>query len=557
MIVISPGSRSAPLVVAAVRQEGIGNVVHFDERGAAYFALGHARANHQPTALICTSGTAVANYLPAVIEASQDRIPLVILTADRPPELRDTGANQTIIQPGLFGQYVRWQFDMPCPTTDIDPAMVLTTVDHAAFRATHSPAGPVHLNCMFREPLAPVQDGKDYDAYLSPLERWRSNHEPFTQYTGAVRAVSSPQLGTVKDLLTSASRGVIVTGRLASEDDAAAVQELARRLRWPVLPDIQSQLRLGSDSDSYISCADLILSSDQLLDTLQPDVVLHLGDQVVSKRLLNRYGHGSTAIVRVMDSPCRHDPTHRVTHRIKCSVAEFCHELPDIVDPGGSDYLGRWQRANKSVTNVLNTNLSGDMLSEPAIAHRLSRLLLSESALFLGSSLSIRNMDSFAASDGHTVVVAANRGASGIDGTIASAVGFAEGSKRPLTLLLGDLALLNDLNSLDLVRRATVPVTIVLLNNNGGAIFGLLPIAESFDRLETYFIAPHGLAFAQAAKQFGIAYYSPSNMQAFENSYHRAAGNGSAIIELPIDRHADAAFRQQLLASVRTALEAS
>ena len=244
---ISPGSRSTPLAAAAARHPGARTVVHYDERGASFFALGQARGSGRPAVMICTSGTAVANCLPAVVEASMDMIPLIVLTADRPPELRDTGANQTIDQSQLFGNHVLWQADLPCPDDKLDPTYRLTTIDQAVYRAQNMPAGPVHLNCMFREPLEPLPSD-DCRAVLSEsIENWKAGSKPYTNYASPIVTPDTDTLKEYAGIINDASCGLLLVGSLHSEKDSQAVRLLSKHLGWPTLPDIRSGLRLDDD----------------------------------------------------------------------------------------------------------------------------------------------------------------------------------------------------------------------------------------------------------------------------------------------------------------------
>ncbi|MCP4454643.1 MAG: 2-succinyl-5-enolpyruvyl-6-hydroxy-3-cyclohexene-1-carboxylic-acid synthase, partial [Planctomycetes bacterium] len=239
--VICPGSRSTALTVATARHEKARTRIAYDERAAAFWAVGYARATTRPVCVITTSGTAVANLLPAVTEASNDHIPLILLTADRPPELLDTGANQTICQSGLFGQFVRWQKDMPCPTDQIDPAYVLTTVDQAVHRCVTGDPGPVHLNCAYREPLMGDAD----PAVPVSLQSWQGSDTPYTAYATPVMTLPQNTADEVRIVLAQTKKGLLFVGRLQSAKARQAVQSLISSLNWPVYADLASGLRLG------------------------------------------------------------------------------------------------------------------------------------------------------------------------------------------------------------------------------------------------------------------------------------------------------------------------
>ncbi len=520
---IAPGSRSTPLVAAVARHPEARAIVHYDERGTAFWALGYGRATGRPAAWITTSGTAVANGLPAVVEASQDEVPLLLLTADRPPELRDTGANQTIDQVKLFGSYVRWQFELPVPDPDLDPALVRTTIDQAVYRSMRSPAGPVHLNCPFREPLVP-EPGK-----LAPIKAF---NEPHTRYAAPVMAPDPVALSELAATVRSVERGLIIAGRLRTAEAATAVAKLAAHLGWPLLPDVTSGLRLGADGFPLVPFAELLLRDpERAARALQPEAVLHIGGRFVSKRLLQFIKAARLrCYAHVHDSPIRLDPVHRVTFRLEADVARTCTALVETLPATGrpSAWTRHWRRADEAVRNRLQQQFQHRELAEPDVAWHLARWLPSTHGLVLASSLPVRLMHTWAAPDGTQPPVAANRGASGIDGTVATVAGFAMGLERPVTLLIGDLALLHDLNSLALLRDQ--PVVVVVLNNDGGGIFSFLPIAAHTELFEPFFGTPHGLQFAHAAHLFGLTYEAPRTLQELEQAYREACSRPTATL---------------------------
>ncbi|MGA1845010.1 MAG: 2-succinyl-5-enolpyruvyl-6-hydroxy-3-cyclohexene-1-carboxylic-acid synthase [bacterium] len=556
---VSPGSRSTPLAVAVARHQGIKASVCHDERGAAFCALGYARASGMPAALIATSGTAAANYYPAVVEASMDLIPLIVLTADRPPELRHTGANQTIQQPSMFGEYVRWHFDMPCPDEAIDPAMVLTTADQALYRALRSPAGPVHLNCMFREPLAPVPCEVS-EGYLNGLRRWEQGHYQYTRYLHGIMQPEAGALDGLASVINDARRGVLVVGRLKTGKEQDAVAALAEGLGWPVFSDVASGLRIGARLPNDIPYYDQLLLSEGFREDFSPEVVLHLGGQPTSKRLL-QFLEGSTATryVVVKDHPFRHDPAHNVSMRIEADLCRFCGDLcPRIRSHVDSDWMRRLRERSLVVHGTINAFLRGTSgINEIAVARIICHCIPSGEGLFLASSMPIRDMDMFADPGGAAGVrVGSNRGASGIDGTIASAAGYALGLGRPVTLLIGDMAFLHDLNSLSLVKGIPHPLHIVVINNNGGGIFSFLPIAGFPDVFEPFFGAPHGLAFEHAAHLFGIHYHAPKSGAEFLCTYRDAtARDESVIIEVRTNREENLVLHNRLREEIVAALD--
>ncbi len=525
---VSPGSRSTPLAVAVARHPEAQAVVHFDERGAAFFALGYARAAGRAAGWITTSGTAVANGLPAVVEAGIEAIPMLLLTADRPPELRETGANQTIDQVGIFGRHVRWQFDLPAASELVDEGALRTTANQAAYRARR---GPVHLNCMFRKPLQPTADPPGAQPDLEKAH---------TIYADSEITVSSGAVAELAKRLSAAQHGLIIAGRLPLTLPKEAAAQLAERLQWPLLADVNSGLRFGPGPGTRIAHYDLLLGTKQFCEVSHPDAVLYLGRPAVSNRLRQFLSEAHPSLFALAaDAPGRLDPTHQVTHRYETSIAPFCEALAAALpDAKGGEWLAKWQDADASAAQRLDTFFDDDdRAGEPEIARIISKRAPDDSGLFLASSMPVRDVDRFAAGGGPRLTAAANRGASGIDGTVASAAGLAHGLGRKVTLLIGDLALLHDLNSLALLRHTKAPVIVVVINNDGGGIFSFLPIAEFPDVFENYFGTPHGLAFEAAADLFSLQYRLTEGKKHFEKTYAAAcASQAPAIIEVQTNR---------------------
>ncbi len=548
--VISPGSRSAPLTVAVARNKRTRSVIHFDERGAAFFALGYARATGKPAALICTSGTAVANYLPAVVEASVDCVPMILLTADRPPELRNKGANQTINQIQIFGSFVRWDLFLACPTTDMPLLLALKIVDEVVGAALSIPQGPVHLDCLLREPLAPTITGEDLDDHASEIAEWSSGDEPFTSALQTHGPIPEEDLLKTREILGSTTKGIIVVGALRRDSDRKAIASLATRLGWPMIADIGSGLR-GGEIRTRIDLFDLILASDQFASSHRPDAVLQFGSRLTSKRLLSYLEHSAPRdYIQVLDHPFVHDPIDRVTHRVQGDLTGVCAQLEGMTITGGSsEWLNRWAAASAKVDSFLEQNFaSATELTEPSIAHMLTAEIDQHDTLWLASSMPIRDLDMFACPRANWYTVGANRGASGIDGTIASAAGYSAGIGRRVTVLIGDLAMLHDLNSLALLKEREVELTIIVINNNGGGIFGHLPIAGAKDVFEKYFATPHGYHFEDAAAMFKVRYERVETIRQFSESLARSKKqSGSTVIEVAVDRERSQSFHQYLV----------
>jgi 2-succinyl-5-enolpyruvyl-6-hydroxy-3-cyclohexene-1-carboxylate synthase len=481
---------------------------------------------------------------------------MLLLTADRPPELRQTGANQTIDQPDIFGDYVRWRFDLPAPDPEIDPAMVLTTIDQAAYRASRAPQGPVHLNLMFREPF--LSDPGNELALSGPSSWEQGDEQPYTRYAATKPAVDEMEIQALWQKLCSAKRGLVVAGRLASRKQGEVVLRLADALGWPVLPDIGSQVRLGADSQGLVAHYDVLLASDTFSEDHVPEAVVHVGGRSLSKRLEQFLGRSRPdPYIVVRENPFRLDPAHRVTHSVEANILDFCASLVRVaskVRPAVDvSWAASWREASEEVGRRLDGILSGEP-NEPLVARNVSRYLPQDHGLVVASSMPVRDLDTYAAADGVSAPVAANRGASGIDGTVATAAGFARGLGRPVTLLIGDLALLHDLNSLAMLRD--VQVVVVVLNNDGGGIFSFLPVATHEEFFEPFFGTPQGVGFEPAAKMFGLRYERPATTEEFVEAYSSACTQSfSTLIEVKIDRRENVALHRKVLEEVAARVE--
>ncbi|KAA3660003.1 MAG: 2-succinyl-5-enolpyruvyl-6-hydroxy-3-cyclohexene-1-carboxylic-acid synthase, partial [Calditrichaeota bacterium] len=507
----------------------------------------YARATAKPAVLICTSGTAVANYLPAVVEASVDHVPVILLTADRPPELRNAGANQTIHQSFIYGNYVRYQCDLPCPTKEISPEFVLTTIDQAIFQAQRSPAGPVHINCMFREPLAPSANDSGHESDLSGLSLWLENSTPYTHYTSADKLLSEDASKSAATAINSSISGLVILGQIRNEIDRQTALAFCRELNWPVAIDVQSGVRFSELSEPFLPFFDQLLLSQKFKESFQPDTIIQLGDRIVSKRLqlfitqleLENY-------IVVVDHPFRRDESHKVTHRYDLPIAAFCQALAGHLI-FAQPHRNMNQAHAQLQKHIAEGFVKSTALTEPCVAHTLPRIAPPESGIFTGNSMPIRDVDMFAGLTKNKLHFAANRGASGIDGNFAAAAGFAAGLQKPVTVILGDLAALHDLNSLHLVSQSEYQFIVILLNNHGGGIFHFLPVAQQNAHFETYFGTPHERNFEQAADMFSLRYANPVNSEEFVSQYQNVVESGeSAVIEIFTDRNENVNFHQQL-----------
>jgi 2-succinyl-5-enolpyruvyl-6-hydroxy-3-cyclohexene-1-carboxylate synthase len=398
---------------------------------------------------------------------------------------------------------------------------------------------------MFREPFLP--EAEDDARGPSP---WAEGTEPYTRYAATKPAVDESEIQALWQTLRAVKQGLVVAGRLASRKQGEAALRLAEALGWPLLPDVGSQVRLGADSENLVAYYDVLLAGDSFSGAHTPEAVVHVGGRAISKRLEQFLGRSRPdPYVVVRENPFRLDPAHRVTHSIEAGIVDFCAATVSVAseDPPSENasWAASWREASEKVGRYLDGVSSGEP-NEPSVARGVSRNVPQDHGLVVASSMPVRDLDAYAAADGAPVPVAANRGASGIDGTVATAAGFARGLKRPVTLLIGDLALLHDLNSLAMLRD--VPVVVVVLNNDGGGIFSFLPVAEHKEFFEPYVGTPQGVGFGPAAGMFGLDYEQPRTTGEFLEAYAGACASGrSSILEVQTDREENVRLHAELL----------
>ncbi|SHI21528.1 2-succinyl-5-enolpyruvyl-6-hydroxy-3-cyclohexene-1-carboxylic-acid synthase [Ferrimonas marina] len=517
---LAPGSRSTPLTLAAAGHDGMQRHTHLDERGLAFAALGLAKASQTPVAIITTSGTAVANLYPAIIEAAQTKVPLIVLSGDRPPELIDCGANQAIRQPAIFADYAR-RLDLPAADLNLPPQALLAQIDQAMADLS----GPLHINCMYREPLYPDATRSDFSDYLSPIAQWRSDHRPWTDNPNLSQS-ALPDRDACQQF--AAAKGVIVVGSLGPEQDPRQLLALSRQLGWPLLADSQSQLR---QLPGVVHHIDQMLHRQDVQDLLsQAEHLLLVGGRLLSKRLLSFIGeHPWRAFWHYLPQRQNLDPNHRHKRQFVGSL----NLLPTL--PWGPSAHAGWgedlQAINQRVEALLQQQERGP-LTELSCARWLSAELPHQAQLFIGNSLPIRLYDMLAKPRQQAPTLWTNRGASGIDGLLATACGVALASNGPTVLTIGDISLLHDLNSLVLARQLDRPLVILAMNNDGGSIFNLLPVPNEQLR-QDYYRLGHGLTFAGAAEQFGLPYHRPNSLEALTDSVSQALQHaGASLIEV-------------------------
>ncbi len=564
-VALAPGSRSAPLALAFHAETGLKLTVHHDERSAAFFALGIGKATGRPAAVLTTSGTAAANLLPAIVEASQARVPLLALTADRPPELHDVGANQSIDQQRLFGGFPRWFADAGLPEPEPGRIRHLRALACRAVAQTMAwPAGPVHLNLPLREPL---------DARRVPgdvLPEWHQGDleaahgrgvEPFVTIAAPHLEPNPAALDEIADDVVKRPRGLIVCGpREASDEFPAAIQELSRAAGYPILADPLSGVRYGTDpNSSVISAYDAFLAHGPARSQLAPDLVLRFGASPTSKTLIQFLSDHRQARQVLIDEAGRlgeetHGAASILAGPAPSTARALAARLARRRPPAEPAWTAAWARHDQLTRSILDAGLRGEPF-EGALVARIVEALPPQSALFVSNSLPVRDLDRFAPARPRPLRVLANRGASGIDGIPSTAFGAAYALGRPLTLLAGDLAFLHDLGGLATAGRLRLPVHVILFNNGGGGIFEFLPVAHHEPPFTELFVAPHRYDLGRLSESVGLNHRRLSAAEAMKADLsHPGDATTPAVTEIVTDRKANVERRRALDDAVAAAL---
>jgi len=560
-VCICPGSRSTPLTLLLRKHPSIRVWVHLDERSAAFFALGMGKALGEPAAVVSTSGTAAVNFAPAVVEARYSRVPLLVLTADRPPELRDVGANQTIDQLHLYGRHAKWFVEMLLPEASPEAVRYARAVAcRAAATARASVPGPVHINFPFREPLIPVVPPPG----LSEGAAEGDSRAPYVAVQQVLRRPHPAELVPLAAELRAAARGIIVCGPQDGPRFPEAVARLAQELDFPILADPMSQVRCGlHHSPRIIDSYDAFLRDAATAEALRPDVVLRFGATPVSRPILT-YLQRHPRACQILVGECGwNDPALIARQAIEADARSLCEDLLEALRRGGrptgaeqSDWSLRWQRTNQRARAALQARLAGEPgLSEPGVFLELARLLPAGGTLFVGNSMPVRDLDTVFPGCGRPIRFLANRGASGIDGVTSTALGVSAVSDAPLVLVIGDLSFYHDMNGLLAARCHGLRATIVLLHNDGGGIFSLLPQADDPEHFEELFGTPHGLDFRPAAEMYGLTYQRADGWEDFRRAVRESmASSSTAVVEVRTERAANARLHHELWRAVSQAL---
>ena len=536
----SPGSRSTPLVLSLAREPRIEATSHLDERSAGFFALGIAKASGVPAALACTSGTAAANYAPAVIEAHEARVPLLVLTADRPPELRELGAGQTIDQVKLYGSAAKWYLEVDDhPATPERLRWLRQLACRAFWTAVGGPPGPVHLNFALREPLVP-------DGPLPDDDSGRAGGRPWVTRPRVTSTPPQPVVDGLRAELEARPQAVIVAGRNERDPELGkALAGFAERAAIPLLADPLSGARRGP---AAIAHYDALLRAW----TPEPQLVLRVGDLPTSKPL-RAWLHGMDEALQVAFDPenAWQDPGGAVA----TVLATDPRATLEAIELGKRDgaWLERWHRADRAAAAAIARALEPAGLSEPRVAAELGSALPPEATVVVASSMPVRDVETFFPAREHPPRVLSNRGANGIDGTVSTAFGVATAGDGPVVLLIGDIALIHDLGGL--IQAARRKLTIVLLHNDGGGIFHFLPVSGEGEDFVEHVATPHGLDFAHAAELFGCDYTVAADVTEFRAALAGAmASERTRIVAVHTDREANVTLHRAVWDEVSRAL---
>lgn len=548
----SPGSRCAPLVLALTGEQQLRCHSHIDERSAGFFALGLAKASYRPVALTCTSGTAVAELLPAVVEAHEARVPLIVLSADRPPELRDVGAGQTIDQLKIFGGFAKWFFEVGMHANTAESVRWIRMLACRAYwTAVEGRPGVVHLNFALREPLVT-------NAAVEQPRGGRPDAQPLVTRS-ATRALAGEDAESLARPVAACRRGLVVAGRHERETALGqAAAAFCARAGWPLLADPLSGARRGNAAVAHY---DALLRDDSFASAAKPDLVLRVGDLPTSKPLRTWLAGMSEVPQAVIDAEAHwQDPDMTLCRVFALEPTAALDALDPL--PADPDWLLMWSRADERAAAAIRHTLAPATagLSEPAVASELGALLPESSTLFVASSMPVRDIETFWPARADPPRVLCNRGANGIDGTISSAFGAAAASEGPVVLLIGDVAFAHDLGGLLAGRRLGLKLAIVLINNDGGGIFDFLPVADAplalaVDRYQEHIATPTGLDFAKAADLHGLDHEPVTDIAGFRAALeHALAAPRSTLIEVKTERAANVDLHRRTWDAVSKAI---
>ncbi|MGD1704528.1 2-succinyl-5-enolpyruvyl-6-hydroxy-3-cyclohexene-1-carboxylic-acid synthase [Dapis sp. BLCC M229] len=544
--IISPGSRSTPLTFAFATHPKIEAIPIIDERSAAFFALGIAKKNYHAVVIVCTSGTAAANFYPAIIEAKESRIPLLVLTADRPPELRNCHAGQTIEQVKLYGNYPNWQIELSLPSVELKRLEYLRqTVIYGWEKTTFPTPGPVHFNIPFRDPLPPIPQPETIALASKFPKKFFATVQPVlrTEYLPNYDLIE-----LLKNQLKS-QQGIIVAGLAQPEkpqEYCQAIAEISQTLNFPVLAEGLSPLRNYSQLNPYlISTYDLILRNQNLAEKLIPEIVLQIGELPTSKQLRSWLEVTNSHRLIIDKSDHNFDPLHGKTIHLRISVEQLAKILTPEIILNNSDinYLNLWCNYEAKVRENIDKKMAKvNQILEPKISWLISQTLPKTTPIFIANSMPVRDVEFFWVHNNSQIQPFFNRGANGIDGTLSTALGIAHRHQSSI-MLTGDLALLHDTNGFLLRNKLVGHLTIILINNQGGGIFEMLPIAKFEPPFTEFFATPQDINFADLCKTYDVEHQNISSWKELQKLLNPLPSRGIRVLELQTNRQFDARWR--------------
>lgn len=546
---LSPGMRNAPLIAALNHLKKFNPSVDIklcvDERAAAYRALGYSKGNGKASALICTSGTAMANYMPAVIEAKKSNVPLIVITADRPPELTHCDDNQTIDQTKFYGDFISGELYLGAPSIEIDPWALSTSLSNLINKAFYPQKGPVHFNCSFREPL---EETETYvpDSFKKQAALLLSKNTPTTKYLNSETTLSKDSIFFLANEINQTQNGLLVIGSLNAYDDFDSIKSFIKLLNWPTYFDVSSSIKYEFNlQDNTLPTFDHPEVQEEFVKN-KPDTILHIGGRLTSK-------HYYTYLKQVPDINLitlnknieKEDPSHHTRTRVNADIGPVIKELiPLIKSPKGHTF-----NKNGFIQFVENKSALIDRgpLSFPKISKTIIDNIEANAILYLGNSTAVRSFDSYVSnSKKKQITVATNRGVSGIEGFIASSVGLMDALKKSVYLVFGDISFIHDLNSLYFLTEEKLPLKIILINNFSGGIFTLLPINKEKEVLN-YVASPHQHKFKKAAELVNIQYLQVTNEKELLEKFDQLQkANSHTLLEIFVDNDINKSVYDQL-----------
>ena len=539
---ISPGMRSAPLVNSLLSKTDVNLYIGIDERAQAYRALGSAKTTGRTSTLICTSGTALANYLPAIIEAKKSAIPMIVLSADRPIELSSSDANQTIDQTKFYAQHVMTDACLGAPTEQIGPEVIRNTINHLLFRSLYPNKGPVHFNIPLREPLDETLE-EISDAYISKC-KLSFEKKMQTSYRSPIQSLESEVIEQVANLIENTEEGILVIGSLNPSMPKEEVKKFIKNLNWPKHIDISSSLKFNYSLDDQIIPT---FDHPEVFDTLTknpPKTIIHLGGRTTSKHYYRFIEENpEIELITINWSEQKEDPSQMTDMRIVSQVDQFCSQMNKKSFTSTSRINIDWK---EFVTKKISL-IDSAPLCYPYISKNIVEILREDSLLYISNSTIVRSFDNYISKDSKkSLRILTNRGVSGIEGLMASAIGSAEGCKKYTTLVIGDISFLHDLNSLQMLKETNASLCIVLINNSGGGIFTLLPIAKN-EKLLPYLTTPHNFNFKKNCEGFDLKHVEVTTSEEFTKQFTMAQEKEEKIIiEVKVDNDQNIEIYKQL-----------